>query len=328
MFLQPKRDNGMESNQKEILELFIITYNRSQYLETTLKQLIGCPFSVFPITVLDNCSTDNTYDIFLKYKDLFPKLNYKKNKVNVGADANVLRAAEMSDGIYTWILCDDDFYDFTSCNDVLNELEKKEAAAIMVGWAEYFQWPDTGMYDTPMNLMKQEFPYFCVPTFVPGSIFKTDIFQRQIRVSYTNIVNLLPVMTFYVSLYKNNEKVYVSKRKIVVPGAQAPYDYTFLRVMMAILHTFYLIDIPAVRRQAFYANYLEPTPYRNNIRYTLLMQRSESSVTTYSKFRYFRVLEWENKLLYIGAILVSPVANRITLSPSFKSNLKRLLGWH
>lgn len=312
----------MESDHKEILELFIITYNRSVYLNNTLCQLIDCPFAVFPITILDNCSTDNTYDVFLAYKNKFPNLNYVKNKINIGADANVLRAAEISNGVYTWILCDDDKYNFTFCDDILSELCNGEVAAIMVGWSNQFIWPLEKLYDTPENLMKKGFPYFSVPTFVPGSIFRTDLFQNQIRTSYANIINLLPVLTYYINLYDKNKLIYVSKHKIVSAMGEGGYHYLFLKVMIAVMDTFYLIRSTSVRRQAFYDSYLRPT-YVNLVKYTLLMRKSEVKIPRFTKFRFFRILDWKCKILFLVIYCLAPILNMITLPTSVLGRLKK-----
>lgn len=298
----------MDSGAQELLEIFIITYNRSTHLDNTLRQLVGCPFTKFPITILDNCSEDDTYDIFSKYQSQFPRLNYIKNKINIGADANVLRAAELSDGRYTWILCDDDSYDFSICNDVLSELAKGEVAAIMVGWSNEFVWPTNSMYNRPTNLLKNDFPYFSVPTFVPGSIFKTELFQDQIRNSYANIVNLLPVMTYYINLYESDNAVYVSKKKIVAATGQGGYDYSFLRVMFAVVNTFYLIKPQEVRRKAFYDSYLKPS-FIKVIKHTLLMSDPKNNVLFLLKYKYYNLLTWDLKIIYLIIYCISPFLN-------------------
>lgn len=233
-----------------------------------------------------------------------------------------MRAAELSDGVYTWILCDDDYYDFTDCNDVLIELTKENAAAIMVGWSEPFIWPKGGMYDTPENLIKKGFPYLSVPTFVPGSIFKTDLFQAQIRISYTNIVNLLPAMTFYIGLYKKPVSIYVSHHKLVVAAGAATYDYTFLKVMTAAINTFYLIEWHNIRRQAFYACYLSH-PYFSIYKHALMWQKAGSEFPVVAKWRYFKIIDWKGKIIFIFGYVLAPIANRIKLPEAMLKKIKK-----
>ena len=298
------------SKPKELLNIFLITYNRATHLDNTLRQLVNCPFAEFPITILDNCSTDSTHDVFLKYENKISTLNYTKNKINIGADANVLRGAELSEGRYTWILADDDEYDFTDCDDVLDIIQKGEVAAIMVGCSDVFVWPKGGLYGTPASLIQKDFSYFGVPTFVPGSIFKTDLFQSQIRISYTNIVNLFPAMTYYIKLYNESSLVYVSKIKIVNATANAPYHYTFLRVMSALVNTFYLIDSPDIRKKTL-AQVYPDVIYKTLIDYALLMRSPESPMSLHTIFRYFLLLDWKRKIVFTIAYVGSPIVRKL-----------------
>ncbi|GAB3777525.1 hypothetical protein GCM10028818_24820 [Spirosoma horti] len=314
----------METTMAEILELFIITYNRSTHLDSTLHQLVGCPFSGFSITIVDNCSTDNTYEIYLAYKEKFPRLNYIRNKVNIGADANVLRAAELSNNTYTWILCDDDEYDFADCDDILDVLEKEEVDAVMVGCPDVFGWPKKGLFDTPKNLIKKDFAYFGVPSFVPGSIFKTKLFQEQIRVSYTNIVNLFPAMTYYVKLYNEDRLVYVCKNKVVNAAAKAEYQYTYLRVMDAIINTFYLIDSPEVRQKSFDQTYPN-LPYRRTVKHALMMQQKGSPMSKRTIFRYVSLVNWKRKIIFVLAYMVAPILNKSSFQNLYLKYIKKEL---
>ena len=107
---------------RNYLEIIIITFNRCSLLEKTLDSLMKSPFSVCNITILNNASTDNTLDVCNNYMDKFLYLDIITHKFNIGGNANILRAVETSKGKYTWILADDDEYDFAGCNDVFKIL--------------------------------------------------------------------------------------------------------------------------------------------------------------------------------------------------------------
>ena len=53
---------------EEKMEIILITYNRSKYLDNTLNQFLNSPFKNCKFTVLDNCSPDNTPEICAKYE--------------------------------------------------------------------------------------------------------------------------------------------------------------------------------------------------------------------------------------------------------------------
>ena len=105
---------------EEKMEIILITYNRSKYLDNTLNQFLNSPFKNCKFTVLDNCSPDNTPDICAKYEKLFPNMHIVRHSTNIGGNANILRAVETSESKYTWILGDDDNYDFSTVDDVID----------------------------------------------------------------------------------------------------------------------------------------------------------------------------------------------------------------
>ena len=78
------------------LEIIVITYNRAELLGTTLDRLAASPFSTCRITVLNNASTDHTQQVVWQKQSLFTNLRLVSNVVNIGGDANILRAVELA----------------------------------------------------------------------------------------------------------------------------------------------------------------------------------------------------------------------------------------
>jgi glycosyltransferase involved in cell wall biosynthesis len=196
------------------LEIFIITYNRSPLLAKTLDQLGDSPFSNCKITVLDNCSKDETVSVVNSKKYKFCNFNIVTHKINIGASANILRAIELSEGLYTWLLCDDDNYDFSDCSDVIDAVINEEYDLIHMGAHKEF-WKYGTMSATPKELIKIGYPYFKYSSFLPCNLFRTERFQKTINTAYENIVNWYPHMPFLVEFFNNEDKIYISKNQIV-----------------------------------------------------------------------------------------------------------------
>ncbi|GHV93955.1 hypothetical protein AGMMS50293_02750 [Spirochaetia bacterium] len=203
------------ANIKDYLEIVIITYNRSSFLDNTLKSLAKSIFSVCNITVLNNASTDDTQKICQNHKGNFENINIITNKFNIGGDANILRSVEVSNGIYTWILADDDEYDFSDCNDVVDMIVNQKADLVHVGANSELPWIFGGSFDTPRRLLYKGYSYFQFSGFISCNIFKTDIFYQYVIPGYKNIINLFPHMPFLISFYENNKNIYISKSKII-----------------------------------------------------------------------------------------------------------------
>lgn len=198
----------------EKLEIVIITYNRAKFLISTLKQIEESPFSRCKVTVLDNKSTDSTVRETLNIKPNFRELVITTNKVNIGANANVIRAFETSNSHYTWVLCDDDKYDFSYCEDVIDAIINEEYNLIHMGAHEEY-WKFCGISATPRDLVSRGYPYFKYSSFLPCNILRTEFFYKSIIKAYSNIVNWYPHMPCLIELYETDELVYIAKNRIV-----------------------------------------------------------------------------------------------------------------
>jgi len=200
---------------RDHLEIFIVTYNRESYLQKTLDMLCESPFAICHITILNNASTDDTLKICNDYKNKFYNLSIITNKINIGANANMLRAIEISNGKYTWILADDDEYDFSNCDDFLEAIFYEKADLIHVGAHTDVPWKFGGELNSPRNLCRKGYPFFRFSSFVPCNVFKTKYFYPYIIQGYKNIVNLYSLMPFFMSFHELNKDIYITKNRIV-----------------------------------------------------------------------------------------------------------------
>lgn len=94
-------------SNKPLLSICIPTYNRSSYLEKTLDSIInqnGFDNRV-EIIISDNCSTDDTRDLCLKYSEKFHNIKYFCNDSNL-ADRNFALALSRGTGILRKLIND------------------------------------------------------------------------------------------------------------------------------------------------------------------------------------------------------------------------------
>ena len=96
-----------------ILSICIPTYNRANYLNYCLKNLLPHVFNFkdeVEIIIIDNNSTDDTFSILNKYLIEYPFIKYHKNDYNKGYTGNQILAYTLPKGFYTAFLSDDDVY--------------------------------------------------------------------------------------------------------------------------------------------------------------------------------------------------------------------------
>lgn len=88
------------------LEVFILTYNRASYLRESIASVLASSFTEFTLTVVDNCSTDNTREVVESFDD--PRLKYVCHPENIGGINNINSGIHMSHGDYIVLFHDDD----------------------------------------------------------------------------------------------------------------------------------------------------------------------------------------------------------------------------
>lgn len=198
------------------LEILLITYNRSSFLDKTLQIFKSSLFRECCITVLDNCSPDDTYNTVMRHTKDFKELKYVCNRLNIGGNPNYLKAIEMSTSRYTWIVCDDDNLDFSSCDDVLEAVTSGEFDLIEVGATERGDWP-RGRAMRVHEMVSGGYDYYFRMSFFPAYIFRTSLFDETCFAwGYKHIDILYPQFEFLNKSVRENFNLYLAKNRIVV----------------------------------------------------------------------------------------------------------------
>jgi glycosyltransferase involved in cell wall biosynthesis len=84
----------------------IPVYNREVLVRRALESALSQPLAALEILVVDNCSTDRTWETVQGYSD--PRLRLVRNESNVGLFGNFNRCLELASGRYVRFLCSDD----------------------------------------------------------------------------------------------------------------------------------------------------------------------------------------------------------------------------
>lgn len=199
---------------EDLLEIILLTCERAACLDGTLRRLQNSPFSRCRLTVLDNCSTDDTPAVATRFGDSFPDYRIIRNGSNIGGDKNYLKAVELSTSKYTWILCDDDNYDFKDAVDVIAAVEScrfdlvyvASRASIDLGWSGFGE-------TTVRRLMNEGARYHRACSFWPALIFKTERFESSCII---NAPSLFPNLPFINKSISEDFRIYVARRGMII----------------------------------------------------------------------------------------------------------------
>lgn len=120
----------MLDGQQQVLTITIPTYNRVQFLEKNLLQLEQMIFELnvaekVGILVMDNGSTDGTDELFSNDAKWKIRIQYRRNKENIGPIKNIANLFGMVDSKYMMLLGDDDFITKEYLQRVLECLEEE-----------------------------------------------------------------------------------------------------------------------------------------------------------------------------------------------------------
>lgn len=202
---------------KDLLSIFVITYNRQKPLKETLLSLKSSSWSDCRITVLDNCSTDETSSVVHELIDDFPDLHYIRNITNIGLAANAVQPFLMSRTPYTWVLCDDDKMDFTQVGDIEEALRSRQPTLALVGGHPEMQRRGAQELSTPKALLESGVNYYRDNSFLPSTIYCTDFARSHLSACYRFCYFNYPHVALALAATAESKLVYVSKNRLVTP---------------------------------------------------------------------------------------------------------------
>lgn len=293
---------------KNELDIILITYNRKDLLEKTFEQIFAedSPIRDFPITILDNKSTDGTSEFIEEYKQKFPNIIHIINRRNIGGNANIVRAFEMVSRKYFWILCDDDDYDWTYWNEIEDAIAHNKDVIL----TEHL----TKGSDLPIEVIVNEL------NFLPAGIYKSEIISGDvIQNAYANIYNSFPHQALVAEAVNTNRTFFVPKHTILIQNVDKGENCGYKRgyktnihfriahfnLLTGMVNSYQMIKDKNIRQKCCGCLYLGRTFYRS----MRFMLRS-SGLYRYNICDVFNGINWQKKIIFMLAIflyLISPI---------------------
>lgn len=172
------------------LEPVLITYNRSADLQRTLNAFIEARLTDIKLHILDNASTDDTKSIVVAAQAHWPNLHYHLNQYNVGGNANILRAVEISSSEYSWILGDDDAWHLENVSELSAVLSEGKADIIRLGWLVSPQ--SRAEYIDALNLLRHDKLFFASISMISATIIRRSLITEHLPHAYMGVADAYP----------------------------------------------------------------------------------------------------------------------------------------
>ncbi len=101
----------MVENLSDIVSIVMAAYNSESYIKETMDSVLAQTYKNFELIVVDDCSTDATYEILQKYAAMDTRVHLMRNKQNQGCAASRNRAIDASGGSYIAFVDSDDLWE-------------------------------------------------------------------------------------------------------------------------------------------------------------------------------------------------------------------------
>lgn len=89
-----------------VFSIITVSYNSEKYISDTIKSVLSQTYENFEYIILDDSSTDGSWDIINSFKD--PKIKAIRNDTNIGEYANRNKSIELATGDYIIFIDGDD----------------------------------------------------------------------------------------------------------------------------------------------------------------------------------------------------------------------------
>ncbi len=122
-----------------LVSILVPVYNREGLISQTIDSAISQSYKNIEIVIVDNCSTDRTWEILEKYSQKDGRIRVLRNKTNVGPVRNWKRCIDEAKGEYGKILWSDDLISPKFVENTLPFLQEDADVGFVFSGAEIFE---------------------------------------------------------------------------------------------------------------------------------------------------------------------------------------------
>jgi glycosyltransferase involved in cell wall biosynthesis len=113
-----------------MVSILIPVYNRHNFIGDCIQSALNQTFASFEIVIVDNASTDGTWDICKDYARRDTRIRIFRNQENIGPVRNWMRCAEEARGEYSKILFSDDLLEPTCLEEMIAPLKSQDVGFV------------------------------------------------------------------------------------------------------------------------------------------------------------------------------------------------------
>ena len=182
---QPPECQWNSGMGRPLLSVGIPVYNSEQCIGDAIESIQAQTYKNVEIVICDNCSTDRTREICLRYAASDERIRYHQNTTDIGKEPNFLRVLQLATGDFFMWNCADDIRPAGSLEGLMAAMLRSPQAVMAHGPVIAEAIESTKVLANRMNLMKDS-PSERIREYVKGvehnaiqySVYKTKTLKR------------------------------------------------------------------------------------------------------------------------------------------------------
>lgn len=230
------------------LTITIPTFDRNEKLYHTLEQVLpqlqSENGSRCCVLVIDNASTVPVEETLAPLLSRFPgvPVEIRRNRANIGANANILRCFELCQTPYLWTLSDDDEVKSDAIDTIFSHIEAYPDCVFFNFGVEHSQprshtWLSRGELDFVRRMDN-----FGNTIFISSNVYRNDALLGSLKFAHHYTYTAVPQFVMVLKSLDENSVCCFSHHPIVALGV-ADMEHQWSRVVLA-LGVRTLLDMP------------------------------------------------------------------------------------
>ncbi len=183
--------------EKDLVSILIPAFNRANLVDDTIKAAVDQTYKNIEVIIVDNSSTDDTWEVLKGWKEKDSRIRIFQNDENIGPVRNWQRCIQEAKGEYSKILFSDDLIENSFVEDTLKAFSPDVAFVIseirLIGSRNNRSEMSnkSGLYS--VNKYLEEVLFYNTIDFPnsPGcAIFRTNDLKESLLIDIPNSLNL------------------------------------------------------------------------------------------------------------------------------------------
>ncbi len=148
----------MDKNQQELVSICVPIFNRQNFLVDSIKSIQNQTYQNIEIILVDNNSTDRSYELILENFSNIENISIYKNNENIGYNQKYNKCIDLAKGKYIGIFHSDDIYDKNIVKKSIDLISSNERIGFVCSYGERININGeiTGKFDIPSQLLKKK----------------------------------------------------------------------------------------------------------------------------------------------------------------------------